>query len=161
MSFTGTRPMNAGELTEWIKKRAVAEGKNRPARQIQDASEVTDRVRKQAAYKLPAEYNSANRNSAEFATEFFASNEYRSGTKASVNKTTADITCCEPLPNAGTKTNNAIVCTRPIRVHQNDVRCFVPTNVTPRSGVRTLPTQIPGGIIPSCNSGLGPSNLRG
>lgn len=159
-TFTGTRPMNASELTDLIKRRAVAQGKSRPARKIQDSSEATERVRKQAAYKLPEQYNSANSNPSEFVTNFLASNEYRSGTTASQDKTTEKVTCCEPFPNEKTRTNNAIVCSQPIRGSQNDVRCFIPTNVTPRSGVRTLPTQLPGGIIPSCNSGLGPSNLR-
>ena len=43
-----TRPMNSSELTELLKRRTQA-AQSKPAVKVQAASEVTERIRKQAA----------------------------------------------------------------------------------------------------------------
>lgn len=164
MSVPLHRALSSSELTERLKQQAVAEGRSRIARRIESSSEVTERVRKEASIKLPTQYNTANRNSAEFATEFFAGQAFRRGEVASKSK--IQNICCPPIflttPSGAPaiSVQRAITCSQPIKGSSNDVRCIVPSNVTPNAGVRAPKGTLQGNLIPRCAGALRPQSLQ-
>lgn len=164
MSIQLHRALSSSELTERMKQQAVSQGKARIARRIESASELTERVRKEASIKLPTQYNTANRNSAEFATEFFAGQAFRRGELASKSKI-QDI-CCPPIflttPSGAPaiSVQRSITCSQPIKGSSNDVRCIVPSNVTPNAGVRAPKGTLQGTVVPNCVAGLRPQSLQ-
>ena len=125
------RPMNSSELTELTKRRIHA-AQNKPAVKVQAASEVTERIRKQAAQTLAitkngtGKYNFYNGNSAENVTEVVAGRSYAASTRNAQQKLNT-VGCCEPLPT-GVIVQRQLRCTHPIPESPNIVRCRIPTN---------------------------------
>jgi hypothetical protein len=144
-----TRPMNSSELTELLKRRVQA-GQSKPAVKVQAASEVTERIRKQAAQTLAinktnGKYNFYNGNSAENVTEVVAGRSYAASTRYAQVKT-GSVSCCEPLPNIPVQRD--VLCEHPLPGSTNAVRCYIPAGV-PASKINT-----------ACNRGLLPSTIQ-
>jgi hypothetical protein len=130
MQVQKTRPMNSSELTELLKKR-VQGAQSKPAVKVQTASEVTERVRKQASRTLAitktnGKYNFYNGNSSESVTEAIAGRSYSASDRFSQEKQ-ATISCCDPLP--AIPVQRAIQCDQPFPGSFNDVRCYIPAGV--------------------------------
>lgn len=125
-----TRPMNSSELTELLKKR-VQGAQSKPAVKVQAASEVTERIRKQAAQTLAisktnGKYNFYNGNSAESVTEVVAGRSYAASTRYAQEKQ-ATISCCDPLPAIPVQRD--VLCEQPLPGSSNAVRCYIPAGV--------------------------------
>jgi hypothetical protein len=144
MQVQKTRPMNSSELTELLKRR-VQGAQSKPAIKVQAASEVTERVRKQAAQTLAisktnGKYNFYNGNSAESVTEVVAGRSYAASARYAQEKQST-ISCCDPLPSIPVQ--RAVVCEQPLPGSSNDVRCYIPAGV-PASKI----TQRCGALLP-------------
>lgn len=125
-----TRPMNSSELTELMKRRVQA-AQNKPAVFVQSSSEVTERIRKEAAQTLAitrtnGKYNPYNTRSSESVTEVVAGRTYAAATRNAQVKVNQPA-CCEPLPNIPVQRD--IMCSKPFPGSRNIVRCYVPPNV--------------------------------
>lgn len=125
-----TRPMNSSELTELLKRRVQA-AQSKPAVKVQAASEVTERVRKEAAQTLAitktwGKYNFYNGNSAENVTEVIAGRSYAASTQNAQVKT-ATLAGCDPFPNIPVQRD--MLCSHPLPGSFNAVRCYVPAGV--------------------------------
>jgi hypothetical protein len=141
MQIQKTRPMNSSELTELLKRRTQA-AQSKPAVKVQSASEVTERIRKQAAQTLAitktrGKYNFYNGNSAENVTEALAGRSYAASTRNAQEKQ-AGLAGCDPLPVIPVLRD--VVCEQPFPGSFNDVRCYIPAGVpaakvTQRCGV--------------------------
>lgn len=139
-----TRPMNSSELTELLKRRVQA-GQSKPAIKVQAASEVTERVRKQASQSLAitqtnGKYNFYNGNSAENVTEVIAGRSYAASVQYAEVKR-GSVSCCEPLPNIPVQRD--MVCTHPIPGSSNAVRCYIPAGVPASKVHLTCGTLLP------------------
>jgi len=122
--------MNSSELTELLKKRAQA-AQSKPAIKVQAASEVTERVRKQAAQSLAitqtgGKYNFYNGNSAETVTEVIAGRSYAASQLYAEEKQ-ATLAGCDPLPNIPVQRD--MLCSHPLPGSLNAVRCYIPAGV--------------------------------
>ena len=125
-----TRPMNSSELTELLKRRTQA-AQNKPAVFVQSSSEVTERIRKEAAQTLAitrtnGKYNPYNGRSSESVTEVVAGRAYAASTRFAQQKVNQPA-CCEPLPAIPVLRD--MLCSKPIPGSRNIVRCYVPPNV--------------------------------
>lgn len=139
-----TRPMNSSELTDLLKRRVHA-AQNKPAVHVQASSEVTERIRKQAAQTLAItktakpKYNFYNGNSAENVTEVVAGRSYAASTRYAQEKLNT-VGCCEPLP--AITVERQLRCTHPLPGSRNIVRCRIPTNSDVIPSCSLLPETI-------------------
>ena len=138
-----TRPMNSSELTELLKRRTQA-AQNKPAVFVQSSSEVTERIRKQAAQTLAitrtnGKYNPYNGRSSESVTEVVAGRSYAASTRYAQEKENQPA-CCEPLPAIPVQRD--MMCTHPLPGSRNIVRCYVPPNTSGVSSCSSLLPQI-------------------
>lgn len=137
-----TRPMNSSELTELLKRRVQA-AQNKPAVFVQASSEVTERIRKQAAQTLAitrtnGKYNPYNGRSSESVTEVLAGRTYAAATQNAQVKVNQPA-CCEPLPNIPVQRD--MLCSHPLPGSRNIVRCYVPVNAP--TGQTSCSTLLP------------------
>jgi len=136
--------MNSSELTELLKRRTQA-AQSKPAVKVQAASEVTERIRKQAAQSLAitqpnGKYNFYNGNSAENVTEVIAGRSYAASTRYAQEKQTS-LAGCDPLPSIPVQRD--VLCDQPLPGSSNAVRCYIPAGV-PASKI----TQRCGALLP-------------
>ncbi len=122
--------MNSSELTELLKKRAQA-AQSKPAIKVQAASEVTERIRKEAAQTLAitktrGKYNVYNGNSAESVTEVIAGRSYAASERYAEEKQ-ATLAGCDPLPSIPVQRD--MLCSHPLPGSSNAVRCYIPAGV--------------------------------
>jgi len=161
----GVRSMNSSELTALIKSRAAkAAGTNMAPRKIEDASEVTARVRKHASRILAPQYNFYNQNSVSSVTGYVAGNAYNAAVANQQSKVFGANPACalsngRPIDMPAVTIQTAIPCSQPINQHINDVRTYVPAGTTPLIFQADPNLRVPAAVTIICTTR--PEILRG
>ena len=161
----GVRSMNSSELTALIKSRAAkAAGTKMAPRKIEDASEVTARVRKHASRILAPQYNFYNKNSVSSVTDYVAGNAYNAAVANQQPKVFGANPACalsngRPIDMPAVTIQTAIPCSQPINQHINDVRTYVPAGTTPLIFQADPNLRVPAAVTIRCTTR--PEILRG
>ena len=161
----GVRSMNSSELTALIKSRAAkAAGTKMAPRKIEDASEVTARVRKHASRILAPQYNFYNKNSVSSVTDYVAGNAYNAAVANQQSKIFGANPACalsngRPIDMPAVTIQTAIPCSQPINQHINDVRTYVPAGTTPLIFQADPNLRVPAAVTIICTTR--PEVLRG
>lgn len=161
----GVRSMNSSELTALIKSRAAkAAGTKMAPRKIEDASEVTARVRKHASRILAPQYNFYNKNSVSSVTDYVAGNAYNAAVANQQSKIFGANPACalsngRPIDMPAVTIQTAIPCSQPINQHINDVRTYVPAGTTPLIFQADPNLRVPAAVTIRCTTR--PEILRG